>query len=132
MKPISVMGSHGSSNPVQASDRLVIYGLAKLDKVALGVAGGSLVGLTVFIATIILLLKGGEVVGPNLVLLGQYFIGYSVTVTGSLIGLVYGFVTGFALGWVAAFLRNLFIWISIHFVKLKAEMVSIGHFMDDM
>ena len=54
--------------------------------------------LIVFVATIWLVIKGGPVVGPHLSLLGQYFIGYRVTLLGSLVGLAWGFVVGFALG----------------------------------
>jgi len=50
--------------------------------------------------------KGGDIVGPNLALLAQYFPGYTVTATGSLIGFLYGFIAGFAGGWIMAFLRN--------------------------
>ncbi len=62
-----------------ASDRVVIEAFAKLDQTALGLAVGTLSGLGVFIATVVLLIKGGEVVGPRLALLGQFFIGYTVT-----------------------------------------------------
>jgi protoporphyrinogen oxidase len=78
----------------------------KLDRVALGIALGLASGLTLFLATLMLVLKGGEVVGPRLGLLAQYFPGYTVTAEGSLLGLLYGFVAGFVVGWSAAFLRN--------------------------
>jgi hypothetical protein len=68
----------------------------------MGVAGG----LGLLLATLILVLKGGEVVGPNLTLLAQYFPGYTVTTNGSVLGLLYGFITGFIGGWSMAFLRN--------------------------
>ena len=77
-----------------------------------------------------LILKGGERVGQNLQLLSQYFIGYSVTFLGSVIGLIYGFIFGFILGWSTAFLRNLFISIYIHIVKLRANWSSVQDFMD--
>jgi len=68
-----------------------------------GIVLGLLAGLLIFIATNFLLLKGGDVVGPHLSLLGQFFIGYSVSFVGSLIGFLYGFVlgyiTGFLIGW---------------------------------
>ena len=51
-------------------------------------------------------IKGGERVGPHLILLAQFFIGYSVTFVGSLIGFGYGFVTGFVAGYVVATLYN--------------------------
>jgi hypothetical protein len=64
-------------------------------------------GLGVFVVTAWLLVKGGEHVGAHLSLLGQYFIGYSVTWKGSFIGLVYGAVIGGILGWAIGKLYNL-------------------------
>ncbi len=52
------------------------------------------------------MLKGGPVVGPHLKLLGQYFLGYTVTFEGSLIGLAYGFGLGFCLGYLVARIYN--------------------------
>jgi hypothetical protein len=72
--------------------------LARLNGRAWGIAIGLVLGLGLFAATIILVLKGGPVVGPRLALLGQYFPGYSVTVSGSFIGFVYGFFLGFCAG----------------------------------
>lgn len=112
-------------------DSLIAQSLAKLDQTALGVAVGTLFGVAVFLATNILVLKGGDVVGPNLLLLGQYFPGYKVTFTGSFIGLIYGLVTGFILGWFAAFLRNLIITIYLHITKVKASMSAVNDFIDN-
>jgi hypothetical protein len=63
--------------------------------------------LALFIATVTLVLAGGPVVGPTLGLLGQYFPGYSVTASGSVLGLLYGFASGFVGGWLFAALRNM-------------------------
>jgi hypothetical protein len=117
--------------PRNASDALIIQSLAKLDQTAFGVAVGTLFGMAIFFATNILILKGGNPVGPTLSLLSQYFIGYKVTFTGSFIGLVYGFVTGFILGWLAAFLRNLIITIYLHIVRIKANMSAVNDFIDN-
>ena len=78
----------------------------KLDRVALGTAVGLTSGFSLLLATLFLVVKGGDVVGPNLALLAQYLPGYTVTAEGSLIGLLYGFVVGFVGGWTMAFLRN--------------------------
>jgi hypothetical protein len=71
---------------------------------ALGLVLGLLCGMSVFIATNWLLIKGGDPVGPHLALLGQYFIGYRVSLVGSLIGFGYAFVVGglagLLIGWV--------------------------------
>jgi fructose-specific phosphotransferase system IIC component len=58
------------------------------------------------IATIFLVLKGGDVVGPHLALLGQFFIGYQVTFGGSIVGFLYGLLSGFVIGYVIATLYN--------------------------
>ena len=70
----------------------------------LGLSLGLLFGLGIFIATNWLVLKGGEVVGPHLQLLNQYFIGYRVSFFGSFIGFAYGFavgtLSGSLIGWI--------------------------------
>ncbi len=102
------------------TNALIIQSLAKLDALALGISVGTLFGLVNFLATIFLIIKGGETVGPNLALLSQYFIGYEVTPIGSLIGLFYGFVSGFVLGWLIAVLRNFVVAIYLHILRMEA------------
>jgi hypothetical protein len=63
-------------------------------------------GLGLFVATNWLIIKGGEVVGPHLALLGQFLPGYEVTFLGSVIGLAYGLVVGFVLGYGVSALYN--------------------------
>lgn len=67
----------------------------------LGLALGIVFGLAIFIVTNWLVIKGGpigperkKIIGPHLQLLGQFFIGYKVSFTGSLIGFLYGFALG--------------------------------------
>lgn len=78
----------------------------KLNPKSAGLAGGILWGLTVFIATLWILVKGG---GYTLMKLAQFYIGYSVSVPGAFIGLIYGFVHGFIIGALFALLYNLFL-----------------------
>ena len=66
-------------------------------------------------------LKGGEIVGPRLQLLDQYFPGYSVTAPGAAVGLAYGFVTGFVGGWAIAFLRNACVFLYMALIHRRAE-----------
>lgn len=87
-------------------ERVVARVWGKVDRVSLASAVGVVLGAMIFLATWILVLKGGDTIGPNLALLGQVFPGYTVTAAGSLIGLGYGFATGFVLGWFFALLRN--------------------------
>ena len=63
-------------------------------------------GLGLFGMTVWLLIKGGESVGKHLQLLGNYFIGYKVTWTGSLIGFLYGALLGGIIGWIIGKIYN--------------------------
>lgn len=80
--------------------------LARLNARAWGIAIGLLGGGGLFLATMILLIKGGQNVGQHLSLLRAYFPGYSVTIPGAFIGFVYGFVVGYALGRVIGSVYN--------------------------
>ena len=80
--------------------------LARLNARAWGIATGLLFGAGLFLATMFLLLKGGENVGQHLGLLSVYFPGYDVTIPGAFIGFVYGFVVGYALGRVIGAVYN--------------------------
>ena len=51
-------------------------------------------GALLLLATLVLALKGGAVVGPTLGLLEQYLPGYRVTLTGGLLGGFYGGPSG--------------------------------------
>ncbi len=112
------------------ADELLISSIAKIDRSALGIAIGIVFGLVIFFATNFLIFKGGNQIGPTLALLNQYFFGYSVTFTGSLIGLIYGFVSGFIVGWFAAFLRNFIITIYLYIAKFKGRMIAVNNFID--
>lgn len=129
MKPTSY-GTDGlvTSN---AADELIVKSLARLDSIALGISVGTLFALFLFLATNILIFKGGDAIGPNLALLGQYFIGYKVTFVGSLIGFLYGFVSGFILGWLIAFLRNSVVTIYLLSLKLKNSMSAVNDYIDN-
>ncbi len=103
---------------------------AKLDKLALGLSLGGVSALVFFLMTIVLVLKGGESVGPNLSLLNQFFPGYTVTVWGSFMALTYGFGTGFFVGWSFAFLRNLIAAFQFTMLKRRAQRALLRRFMD--
>lgn len=72
--------------------------IARLEAIVQGITLGLLAGAVVFVATNWLVLRGGPVVGPHLVLLAQFVPGYEVTFRGSLIGFVVVFGYGFAAG----------------------------------
>ena len=88
-------------------EQLVLTRVMRLNAMVHGMVAGFLGGLGIFIATNWLVLKGGNVVGPHLALLSQFFIGYHVTFAGSLIGFGYGFISGFLIGYFIAMMYNL-------------------------
>jgi hypothetical protein len=87
-------------------EKIVLTRLVRLNATVQGIGTGMMVGLGIFIATNWLVLKGGNVVGPHLSLLGQFFIGYRVSFVGSLIGFGYGFLSGFTFGYLIAMFYN--------------------------
>jgi hypothetical protein len=105
-------------------------GFAKLDRTALGVATGIVAGLALMAATLVLLLRGGPVVGPNLALLGQYLPGYRVTPGGALLGLAYGLLGGFATGWTFAILRNATALFVVAVVRRQLEGRQLARLLD--
>ena len=113
------------------TEELIVQSLAKLDGKALGIALGLLLGLGIFTATNFLIIKGGHVVGPNLALLSQFFIGYEITFSGSLIGMIYGLMAGFVIGWLIAVIRNFVVTIYIHVFKLKGSMSAVNDYLDN-
>ena len=86
------------------NEERLFSGVLWLNTKILGLSLGLLFGIGMFIATNWLVLKDGEVVGPHLQLLSQYFIGYRVSFFGSLIGFAYGFavgsLSGSLIGWI--------------------------------
>jgi len=92
--------------PTQSEEQALQRAVVRVHAQGWGIAFGALFGVGLFIATNILVLKGGDVVGPHLGLLGAYFPGYRVTGLGSVVGLVYGFVVGYAFGRTIAALYN--------------------------
>ena len=83
--------------------------ILRLDATAQALAAGILAGLGIFVATNWLVLKGGDVVGPNLALLSQFCPGYTVTFAGSFVGFVYGLVYGAAAGYGVGWIYNRFV-----------------------
>ena len=77
----------------------------RLNQVALGSAAGIVCGAGLFLTTLAVMLLGG---GEHLILLKKFYLGYSISFVGAILGLVYAFVDGFIGGWLVAFLYNRF------------------------
>jgi hypothetical protein len=89
----------------------------------LGMTCGLVFGLVLFLATIILVIKGGDQVGAHLGLLSQYFPGYDVTWGGAFVGLLYGFVTGYWAGWLLGWVYNTVA--TVRFERLRREVGAV-------
>jgi hypothetical protein len=100
-----------NSRPENNTEEKLFTGILRLNSKILGLVLGLMLGLTVFIMTNWLVIKGGPVgpggeriVGPHLKLLAQFFIGYRVSFAGSIIGFAYGFalgsIGGSLMGWI--------------------------------
>lgn len=100
-----------------------------LHKRALGMALGLTVGMLVFLATVIHLLRRPDPEFP-LYLLGEYFYGYTVSWEGAFLGLAWGFVTGFVAGWFLAFARNVGLATFIFVTRTRAELAATRDFLD--
>lgn len=79
-------------------EEIIKNAVLRLNGKILGFVIGSIAALAIFVATNWLVLKGGDVVGPHMGLLGQFFWGYSVTFGGSLVGAAYAFLAGYLSG----------------------------------
>lgn len=96
-----------SSSPATHEELLLVArAVARLRAVIVALVTAMVCGFGLFSATLWLVIKGGEVVGPTLGLLRAYYPGYSVTWGGSFVGFFYGALTGAVLGYTVATLYN--------------------------
>lgn len=105
MIPTPVRDTVGVSSG-SSEEEIIQVVFAKLDPLALGVAVGIVSGCAVFFATVILLIKGGPVIGPRLSLLEHFLFGFNMSWGGALIGCLEGGLAGFLVGYAAASIRN--------------------------
>ncbi len=92
---------------VRATEReLISSAIARLQAGILAIVCGLLAGTGLLIATVWLVIRGGENVGQHLSLLANYLPGYSVTWGGALLGFLYGAALGAAVGWLTAWIYN--------------------------
>lgn len=108
----------------------IIHVFPRLDPVAFGLSAGLIAGLSLALATLFLVIKGGEVVGPHLQVLAFLLPGYTVSIFGSLVGLIYLFVTGFVLGSGFAYLRNLIVLINARVIHRDIEIYLLRRLFD--
>jgi hypothetical protein len=114
-----------AEHPLPAS---TTYLFAPLDKRAFGVALGVVGAIAIAGITVLNLLVTKPLEG--LVLLDQYFAGYSVSWIGAVIGGAWGFAVGFCAGWLLAFIRNLTLALSFFMLRTRAELDETSDFLD--
>jgi len=92
--------------PTAVEEQKLLRTILNLNAQVLGLTLGFLLGIGLFVATLVLVIKGGPNVGHHLGLLNQFFFGYSVTYLGAFTGGFYGFVVGYVSGWVIGMVYN--------------------------
>ena len=112
------------------SEKIVLGSFARIDKLAFASAVGTAFGLLFFALTLWTIIKNNNGQGSYIQLLNQYFIGYTVSVKGAFLALVYGSLWGFLIGWLFAYLRNLILAYYIYSIKKTAEFFSVQDFLD--
>ena len=106
--------------------------LARLVPGAFGVACGTVAGLGVLVATAVLVVRGGETVGPHLGLLSQYLPGYTVSATGAFVGALWCAALGFVGGYLFAILRNLAVAAWLRYLLSRYEHHVASDLLDRM
>jgi hypothetical protein len=118
-----------ASQPQLATEEVVRRVSARVDPLALGAALGIVIAAMTFVATAILVMKGGPAAGIHLSLLSNYWPGYDVSLGGAVIGALYGGACGFAFAVLTAALRNALQTAYLGGIRLWANM-SRTYFLD--
>lgn len=84
----------------------VSHAVARMKAGVLAIIFAVICGGGLFLATVWLLIKGGPRVGEHLNLLSHFFIGYSVSWGGSVVGLFWGALAGAVIGWTLGLIYN--------------------------
>jgi protoporphyrinogen oxidase len=111
-------------------EKIVSGAFARMDKLAFASAVGTAFGLLFFAATIWAIIKSTHGQASYLLLLSQYFIGYTVSLKGAFIACAYGLSWGFLLGWLFAYLRNLMLAFYIYRLRKATELLTVQDFLD--
>lgn len=90
----------------ELQERALARAVARLRSGVMATVFGLTCGTGLWIATVWLLVRGGERVGQHLSLLRFYFPGYSVSWGGAFLGFAYGAVAGAVVGYVLAWVYN--------------------------
>lgn len=125
---------HDATDPPHGDDydevpEELLLAFAPIHKRAFGLAVGTALGGLIALATIVATLFP-EGRADGLALLSQYFVGYTVSWTGALVGFAWAGFVGFVVGWFTAFCRNLMIAVQIWYGRTKQELRATHDFLD--
>jgi hypothetical protein len=111
-------------------DETITRVFPRLDPVSFGLATGITGGLLIFIATLFLVLHGTEVVGTYPLLLQNFLPGFTVSLWGALVGLLEILGLGFIFGSLAAYCRNIMMFLSVRMLYRDVEMGLLRQLFD--
>ena len=103
MKPMS---NRKEQSTREFHDYQVKRAVAHLKAGILGIVFGLIFGVGLFAMTALLLIENGPNTGMHLRLLGNYFIGYTITWKGAFIGFLWAFAVGMIIGWSIGIIYN--------------------------
>lgn len=106
-------------------EELVVRAFARYDSIALGAAISAVAGTGLFVATVALLLRGGDPVGPTLSLLGNYLLGFQVSWGGAVLGFFEAAAVGFLFGFGLARTINLVVGLTAEWFVREYELEGI-------
>jgi hypothetical protein len=92
---------------MSSNEQQLASAIRRLNARAWGWAFGLIFGLGLFLATILLVIRGGPDTGQHLGLLSVFLPGYNVSWPGAFIGFVYLFVIGYGVGRLIGSVYNL-------------------------
>jgi hypothetical protein len=89
-----------SRSPLSEHEQQVLADAIALNTRIAAISTAVVGGVAVWLATAVLLWRGGYDIGKNLAILSTFFPGYSVTWSGAWIGLLWGAIFGAISGWI--------------------------------
>jgi hypothetical protein len=92
---------------MSSNEQQLASAIRRLNARAWGWAFGLIFGLGLFLATMVLVIRGGPDIGAHLGLLSVFLPGYNVSWLGAVIGFVYLFVIGYGVGRLIGSVYNL-------------------------
>ncbi len=110
----------------------LLQAFAPLHRLAMGMAWAVVLGGLMTVISLVLLLRGTDDTRTFGGLLGQFLLGYSVSWTGILVGLLWGLGLGFVLGYGFALVRNAAVWLWLTVIRSRAEMDQYSDFLDHL